>query len=74
MRKLKPGWKRVMLGDVVLNSTVATRDYEADGFAKYIIGKHIPEDGGKILRHPLISGRTQRERSRAAGRWHRMLA
>lgn len=36
------------LGDVAINSTVATRDHEADGYSRYIIGKHIPEDGGRV--------------------------
>lgn len=48
MGELKPGWKRVKLGDVAINSTAATKDHEADGFTRYIIGKHIPEDGGRI--------------------------
>jgi type I restriction enzyme S subunit len=44
----KPGWRRVTLGEVAINSTVATKDYEADGYTRYIIGKHIPEDGGRV--------------------------
>jgi type I restriction enzyme, S subunit len=44
----KPGWKRVKLGEVAINSTAATKDHEADGFTRYIIGKHIPDDGGRI--------------------------
>ncbi|MCB9576940.1 MAG: restriction endonuclease subunit S [Polyangiaceae bacterium] len=45
MAERKKSWQRVKLGDVVTNSTAATKDYEADGFSRYIIGKHIPEDG-----------------------------
>lgn len=49
MGELKPGWKRVKLGQVAINSTAATKDHEADGFTRYIIGKHIPEDGERII-------------------------
>lgn len=45
MAERKKSWQRVKLGDVVTDSTAATKDYEADGFSRYIIGKHIPEDG-----------------------------
>lgn len=48
MGDLKPGWKRVKFGDFVLNSTKATKDYEAEGFTRYIIGQHIPPDGGRV--------------------------
>jgi restriction endonuclease S subunit len=38
----------VALGDVASNSTVATETPVADGFSRYIIGKHIPGNGSKI--------------------------
>ena len=48
MAEPKCGWKRVKLGEVATNSTVATKDWAKDGFERYIIGKHIPEDGSPI--------------------------
>lgn len=42
------GWTKVALGEVAINSTVATLQPEEDGFVRYIIGKHIPGDGNKI--------------------------
>jgi type I restriction enzyme S subunit len=42
------GWKRVKFGDVVVNSTTATKTPVEDGFTRYIVGKHIPEDCGRI--------------------------
>lgn len=48
MANLKPGWKRVKLGQVAINSTVATKDWASDRFERYIIGKHIPDDGSPI--------------------------
>jgi type I restriction enzyme, S subunit len=42
-------WRKVKFGDFVLNSTHASRDPIADGFTRYIIGKHIPSDGGRIV-------------------------
>ena len=48
MGEVKSRWKRVKLGQAVINSSAATKDHEADGFTRYIIGKHIPEDGGHI--------------------------
>lgn len=40
----------VALGDVAINSTVATQTPETDGFTRYIIGKHIPGNGSKITK------------------------
>ncbi|MEQ1757591.1 MAG: hypothetical protein ABL986_04685 [Vicinamibacterales bacterium] len=48
MQRKKTGWANVALGDVAMNSTVATQTPEQDGFTRYIIGKHIPDDGDKI--------------------------
>ena len=48
MKRKTTGWKTVALGDVAINSTVATQTPEEDGFTRYIIGKHIPGDGGRI--------------------------
>ena len=48
MAELKQGWKRVKLGQVAINSTVATKDWASDRFERYIIGKHIPDDGSPI--------------------------
>lgn len=48
MGDLKPGWRRVKLGEVALNSTQVSRDPFGEGFTRYIIGKHIPADGGRI--------------------------
>lgn len=45
MAKGSTTWKRVTLGDVAINSTAATKDHVSDGYTRYIIGKHIPEDG-----------------------------
>lgn len=44
----KAGWTRTTLGQVAINSTVATTEPKLDGFVRYIIGKHIPGDGQKI--------------------------
>jgi len=41
-------WPRVKLGQVAINSTIASKDHEADEHTRYIIGKHIPEDGSRI--------------------------
>lgn len=48
MAKHKPGWRRVKLGQVALNTTAATKDPVGEGYERYIIGKHIPEDGSPI--------------------------
>lgn len=48
MSESKSGRKRVKLGEVAVNSTLAIKDHETDGYTRYIIGKHIPEDGGLI--------------------------
>lgn len=44
-----PKRQRVKLRDVALNSTQASKNPDADGFHRYIIGKHIPTDGGRIV-------------------------
>ena len=44
---------RVKLGDVAINSTAATKDYKSDGYTRYIIGKHIPEDGRVNTSNPV---------------------
>ena len=46
--KLKPGWQHVTLAEVAENSTKATKDPYGDGFERYIVGKDIPADGGRI--------------------------
>lgn len=48
MSRLETTWGTVKFGEVVVNSTKATRDFEADGFTRYIIGEHIPPEGGRI--------------------------
>lgn len=55
-QSLKPGWKWVKFADVIINSTKATKDYEADGFTRYIIGKHIPQDGRITEWNPVGDG------------------
>ncbi len=56
MGELVARWKRVRFGDVVENSTAATKDYKADGFTRYIIGKHIPQDGRVTDWNPVDDG------------------
>lgn len=48
MKRKTTGWTTVALGDVAINSTAATQTPEEDGFTRYIIGQHIPGDGGRI--------------------------
>ncbi len=36
--------RQVVFGEVVLNSTAVSQDPKTEGFERYIIGKHIPED------------------------------
>ena len=40
--------RRVVLGDVAINSTAVSVDPEAEGYERYIIGKHIPENGDRV--------------------------
>jgi type I restriction enzyme S subunit len=48
MTKLSMPTTRVKFGDVAINSTTVSADPEAEGFDRYIIGKHIPEDADRI--------------------------
>lgn len=48
MSELSNSWRRVKLGEVAINSTAVSADPEAEGFERYIIGKHIPEDGDRV--------------------------
>ena len=48
MTKLSISTTRVKFGDVAINSTTVSADPEAEGFDRYIIGKHIPEDADRI--------------------------
>lgn len=48
MTKLSMPTTRVKFGDVAINSTTVSADPEAEGFDRYIIGKHIPEDADHI--------------------------
>jgi type I restriction enzyme, S subunit len=42
MTELSSGTQRVKFGDVAINSTAVSAEPEAEGFDRYIIGKHIP--------------------------------
>lgn len=44
----KSSVQRVVLGEVALNSTRVSSDPVADGFERYIIGKHIPEGDFRV--------------------------
>lgn len=48
MAEPRTAGRRVRLGEVAINSTAATKDPEGEGFTRYVIGKHIPADGGRI--------------------------
>jgi type I restriction enzyme, S subunit len=48
MTKLSMSTTRVKFGDVAINSTTVSKDPEAEGFDRYIIGKHIPENADRI--------------------------
>src|SRR5438094_4314246 len=44
----KKGARRVRLGDVAVNSTDVSIATEAEGYERYIIGKHIPADSHRV--------------------------
>jgi type I restriction enzyme, S subunit len=48
MTELSRCTQRVKFGDVAINSTTVSADPEAEGFERYIIGKHIPADADRI--------------------------